>query len=260
MPKTAAPVTANPLDRFKLASALAVPRVIAASVGGPGSGKTRFWLTAPEPIVFQSLDWGMEGVVDKFQEEFMEANEGRPKDIRVVDYDWAPSAQDEKQAGFQEAAIKLRDRFIDEFLFSCEHAKTVVWDKETDVWNLFRYAEFGAPKGDAARDFDKANQLMRKYINYPKKLTINFGLIEDVKDKWVSQNKKDGVQRAGFREVEGLVHVDLWHERREGKFYTLVGKARGKGASEVQDKEFANLDVPTLGMMLFPETDLQDWL
>lgn len=257
MAKTA-PVPANPLDRFRMTNALAVPRIIAASVGGPGSGKTRFWLTAPEPVVFMSMDWGMEGVVDKFQEDFMEAN-GRLKDIRVVDYDWAPSAEDEKQDGFKEAAIVMRNKFIEDYVFACEHARSVVWDKETDVWNLFRYAEFGSPKGDQAKDYDKANQLMRKYVNYPKKLTINFGLIEDVKDKWVSQNKKDGVQRAGFREIEGLVHVDLWHERREGQFYTLVGKARGKGAADVQDKEFPNLDVPTLGMMLFPETDTEDW-
>jgi hypothetical protein len=250
---------ANPLDRFRMTTALAVPRIIAASVGGPGAGKTRFWMTAPEPVVFQSLDWGMEGVVDKFQEDFAEAN-GRLKQIRVRDYNWAPTAEDEKQDGFQQEAIKLRNEFIADFLVACEHARTVVWDKETDVWNLFRYAEFGKPKGDQARDFDKANQLMRKYINHPKKLTINFGLIQDVKDEWVSQNKKSGaVQRAGFREVAGLVHVDLWHDRREGKFFTLVGKARGAGAADVQDKEFENLTVTTLGMALFPETDVEDW-
>jgi hypothetical protein len=250
----------NPLDRFKLATSLATPRIIAASVGGPGAGKTEFWLGAKPPIVFMSLDHGLEGVVDKYQERYAEEHEGAMKDIRVVEYDWSPTKEDEAQDGFKDEAIKLRNKFIEDFEFACKHARTVVWDKETDVWNLFRYAEFGTPKADVPRDFDKVNQTMRKYVNYPKKLTINFGLIQDVKEEWASQNKKTGgVKRAGFREVEGLIHVDLWHERREGKFYTLVGKARGKGAADVQDKEFENFTFTQLGIALFPDTEVEDW-
>lgn len=252
--------TANPLDRFKLATSLATPRIIAASVGGPGAGKTEFWLGAPAPVVMMSLDHGLEGVVDKFQERYAEAHDGDLKQIRVVEYDWAPDASDEKQDGFQDEAKKLRDRFIDDFTVACAHARTVVWDKETDVWNLFRYAQFGSPKADVARDFDKVNQTMRKWLNHPKSLSINFGLIQDVKEEWASQSKKTGgVKRAGFREVEGLVHIDLWHERREGKFFTLVGKARGKGAADVQDKEFENLSFAQLGMLVHPDTDVDDW-
>ena len=148
-------------------------------MGYAGSGKTEFWLTGPGPVVVQSLDWGLEGVVEKFQDT---------KDIRVIDYDWAPSAEDEQTDCFKDQAIALRNKFMEDFLFACRHARTVIWDKETDVWNLVRYAEFGAPKADVPRDFDKANQYMRKYVNHPKKLTINFGLIEDVREEWVSQN------------------------------------------------------------------------
>jgi hypothetical protein len=251
--------TANPLDRFKLATSLATPRIIAASVGGPGAGKTQFWLGAPAPIVFMSLDHGLEGVVDKFQEDYKEQH-GELKEIRVVEYNWAPSQKDEQEADFQKQAVTLRDQFINDFELACKYARTVVWDKETDVWNLFRYAQFGSPKAEVARDFDKVNQLMRKTINHPKSLTINFGLIQDVKDEWASQSKKTGtVKRAGFREVEGLIHVDLWHERREGKFFTLVGKARGKGSADVQDKEFENYTFTQLGIALFPDTDVEDW-
>ena len=244
----------SPLDRFRRSSSAtvtSVPRLIVASVGGPGSGKTQFALTGPGPIVLQSLDWGHEGVIEKFHDK---------KEIRVVDYDWAPTKEDEQTEGFQEKAKKLRDQFIEDYVIACSAGRTVIWDKETDVWNLFRYAEFGAPKGDKARDFDKANQAMRKYVNWPKKLTINMVFIEDVRDEWVSQNNKSGaVKRAGFRELEGLVHVDLFHYREGGKFFTTVNKARGEGSATVQDKTFENLTFQQLGMMLFPDSDDTDW-
>jgi len=35
------------------------------------------------------------------------------ENIRVVDYHWAPDMSDERQDGFQQEAVKLRDRFID---------------------------------------------------------------------------------------------------------------------------------------------------
>lgn len=247
-------LTENSLDRFRRSSSqtvTTVPRLIIASVGGPGSGKTQFALTAPGPIVLQSLDWGHEGVIDKFHDK---------KEIRVVDYDWSPSKEDEQTDGFKDKAIEMRDRFIADYLVACQFARSVIWDKETDVWNLFRYAEFGTPKADVPRDFDRVNQLMRKYVNWPKKLAINMCFIEDVRDEWVSQNKKSGgVKRAGFRELEGLVHVDLFHYREGGKFYTTVNKARGAGSDTVQDKTFENLSFQMLGMMIFPDSDDSDW-
>jgi hypothetical protein len=243
----------NPLDRFTLSSPSTptAPRIICAQVGGPGSGKTEFALTGPGPIGLQSLDLGHEGVIEKFNGK---------KEIRVANYDWAPTKEDEQTEGFQLKAKLLRDKFIEDYIFLCQHCRTVIWDKETDVWNLFRYAEFGTPKGDKPRDFDKANQAMRKYVNWPKKLTVNACFIEDVKEEWVSQNAKSGgYKRAGFRELEGLVHVDLFHYREKGKFYTTVNKARGMGSALVQDKTFENLTLPMLGMMLFPDSEESDW-
>lgn len=243
--------TVSPLAEFPLAPSLAVPRLLASTHGGVGAGKTRFTLTGPAPIVVFSFDDGTEGVV----EEFVEAG----KEIRLSRYDWTP-ANDEEPEALQELAIELRERYIRELTLALDHARTIVVDKEGDLWNMFRYAEFGAPKADVPRDFDKVNGLMRKYLTKPKKTTVNFFAIQGVKDEWASQNKKSGAQvRAGFQETPSIMNVDLFHERRKGKFYTTVLKARGPGAKDVQDVEFENLDIPTLGQMLFPETDASDW-
>ena len=239
----------SPLDRFPLAPSQALPRIIASSWGSEGTGKSWFWLTAPPPVVVLSLDQGTEGVVEEFRQAC--------KDIRVVNYDWAPSAE---ESFTQEQAIRLRRQFIDDYQAACACARTVVWDKETDVWNLFRYAEFGAPKADVPKDFDKVNTLMRKYLQLPKKLTINFGAIQSCKDEWVSQSKKSGARvRAGFSETPGLLHIDLFHERINGRFFTTIGKVRGPHAQSLTDQQFENLDIPTLGMMLFPNADEAIW-
>lgn len=247
---TARATVASPLDRFPLAPIAAVPRILAVSCGDIGTGKTHFWATAPAPIVFHSFDHGTEGVVESFREA--------GKDIRVVEYEWTPANDDDD---LQQLAIRLRDKFIEDIKISVANARTVVIDKETAMWNLFRYAEFGAPKGDVAKDFDKVNALMRKYIHIPKRYTCNFGCIQDVKEEWVSQSKKSGgFQRAGFRETPGIMNIDLWHERKNGKFTVTVGKGRGPNAKAAQDQTLEEpFDFATLGMMLYPESEESDW-
>jgi hypothetical protein len=242
------------LDRFKRATASAVPRIIGASSGEYGSGKTHFWLGAPGPIVIMSFDKGLEGVVEKYQDE---------KEIRIAEYEWEPT----DDSFDQEEAIKLRDQFIEDFYFAAMHARTVIWDKETDIWNLVRYSEFGGPS-ERPNNFDRLNQRMRKYVNHPKKLTINFGLVQSLKDEWVSVTKANGKEggastgnrkKAGFKEVDGLVNVVLSHESNGDQFSVTVEKARGIGSAAVQNKTFPNMTFSELGMALFPDTDVPDW-
>lgn len=245
------------LDRFKRATSTAVPRIIGSSAGENGSGKSHFWLSAPGPIVVFSFDKGMEGVVEKFADE---------KEIRVAEYEWEPT----DDTFSQEDAVALRDQFIADYYFACEHARTVVWDKETDVWNLVRYAEFGGPS-DRPNNFDALNQRMRKYANHAKKLTINMGFVRGYKDEWVSVTKQNGKEggastgarvTAGFKELDGLANVVLRHsyDTKARTFKTHIpAKARGIGSDEVMGMTFDRLTFTQLGMMLFPDTDVPDW-
>lgn len=232
-------------------------RVIGRSYGEVGTGKTHFWLTAPGPIVVQSLDQGLEGVA---LEEF-----GK-KEIYPIEYDWHPTEEMS-----QAEAIEIRDKFIKDFEFACKHARTVLWDKETDVWELFRYAEFGEPN-DSPRNYPKLNQRYRKYVNLPKALDINFGLIQGMKDEWktVSKRKSSGeVVSAGaatgnrvaqgYGDLDGLVHVNLQHRREDGKFYINVGKARGPASTDMQDSEQCNISFAEFGQLLFPDSSDEDW-
>ena len=59
-------------------------RLITATVGEPGSGKTSWWLRgAPCPIIVLSFNKGLEGVV----EEQVQAG----REIYVREFEWAPA-------------------------------------------------------------------------------------------------------------------------------------------------------------------------
>ncbi len=242
--------------RFVKADAPVKNRLIWASWGGPGTGKTHFALTAPAPIVVFSLDRGLEGVVEGFQKK---------KDIYVAEYEWSPTEDLDQQE-----AIDLRDKISEDFEAAIQSARTVFIDKETDLWELFRYAEFGAPN-DSPRNYPALNQRYRRLINMAKASDINFGCLQGMKAEWGAKvNKKTGAQgaaatgamiRAGFGELEGLVHIDLHHtyDKSDKSYVIEVGKSRGPGGYEVQGEVLSGMDFPTLAQLVFPESDEDSW-
>lgn len=245
------------LDRFAKVATVAKPRLIWAGFGEVGTLKTSWGLSAPGPIVIQSLDRGLEGVVEEV---------AKTKDIRVCEYDWSPTddmAQDE--------AIRIREAIIEDFDVAVGCARTILWDKETQIWEVFRYAEFGAPNG-APRDYGALYQRYRRLFNTAKASTVNFGVIQGMRSPWgekikngkPSLTKSSERERKGMDEVEELVHINIEHFRDETaepgtQFKLRIGKARGPGARDVQYKTFNYMDFASLAMMIFPDSDDEDW-
>lgn len=250
--------TKDPLaSRFERSGGLLKHRLIARSYGEVGTGKTHFWLTAPGPIVVQSFDQGLEGVA---------LEQYALKDIYPIEYDWSPT----KDLS-QDDAIALRDTFIEDYEYALKHARTILWDKETDVWELFRYAQFGEPN-DAPRNYPQLNQHYRKIVNMAKATDVNFGLIQGMKDEWITVKKRKASgevteagaasgrrKSSGFGELDGLVHLNLFHDRLDGKMSITVGKARGPGGHDIQDQTFEDLSFAEFAQLVFPESDEGSW-
>lgn len=255
--------TSNEWSRYTKASTEGRQRIIAASFGEAGTLKTSFWLTAPGPIVIQSTDKGLEGVVDVYLKTLSDET-GKTKDIYVVEYDPAVGVM------AKEEAEEIRDKIVNDFEHALQHARTVVWDKETQVYEIFKYAEFGAPK-DAPQNYYELDQRYRHVINLAKDTDINFGLIQGMKTPWVPKvNKKTGTQgavpsvdervRRGMREIEELVHINIEHTTdTDGAFILKVGKSRGPGAREIQNQTIPYVDFPSFAQLVFPDSVLEDW-
>lgn len=254
MPK---PTKSATVGRFTKAAQPVRHRLIGSSYGADGTGKTFLWLSAPGPIFIQSFDFGLEGVVEQFQ--------GR-KDVYVREYDWTPGKTGLTQAD----AVALRDQFIQDYELALNEARTLIWDKETEVWELFRYAEFGGPN-EAPRNYPELNQRYRYYIRRPYERGLNFGLIQGVKEKWISERDPGSgklkphntgeLVRTGFGELQNLMQINLAHTREGGAFAYRVGKCRQNSALQDETFTFEAGDNPFVGlaMMVFPDTTEVDW-
>lgn len=240
--------------RFKKADNTLKHRIIANSVGEVGTGKTHFWLTAPGPIVVQTMDLGLEGVVEPFTAQ---------KDIYVADYDIGQTIGE----SFTHAkAVESRNKFIEDFEDAIQKAHTIIWDRETDVFRLFQFAEFGTDDAYGAappKDWDKLKDTIRRMIAMAKASDVNFGLIQGMRNEWKKAGKVMGQTGAriasGMEDIDALVHINLFHVREGKDFSISVGKSRGPGAGDVQGETFAGIDFPTLAQLIFPDSQAEDW-
>lgn len=254
-------------SRFVKAGTDVRHRIIAASFGEVGTGKTTWWLGAPAPIFIQSFDRGLEGVVEGIAAD---------KDIRVAEYELMNPDGTELD---QDRGIEVRDQFEEDYLYALKHARTIVWDKETDVYDCFKYAEQGSVYGDSGTkplDWDKLHGRLRRLINAAKATDVNFGLIQAMKNDWKkggtnANTGKRGIVstgdrvRKGMADVESLVHINIEHVRVPGgegepsKFLIRVGKSRGPGSKDVQDQEFENVTFSEFAQLVFPDSSPEEW-
>lgn len=245
---------ASEWDLYVKADKPAKARIIGASFGEVGTLKTSFWLGAPGPIVVLSFDKGLEGVVEPFQDL---------KDIYVKEFDWVTAPGHEPD---QKQAIDMADEFTEVYEHAIHHARTVIVDKETDMFSVFKYAEFGAPEKGRPDDWDKLKAKIRRLFNMPKALDINFGLIQGMKNEWKQQlNMNTGKQgiaqtgnrvRSGMDDVDAIVYTNIEHFRdaKTNSFMMNVGKSRGPGGRDIQYTTLPFLTFPELGQLIFPET------
>jgi len=233
-------------------------RLFGTSWGEPGSRKTSFWLEGPAPVGVLSFDKGLEGVADRILREQPD------KEIYVKEYDWVPS----EETGVEDAQ-EVWSQYETDYKAFLQNCRTVLIDKENDLWQLCRYAN-GLTGGDEQRDFDKANLQYRRLINLAKATNVNVGFIRGCKDEWGSITKTNGQRgkgptgnrvQAGFKELSGLVHLELHHFGLSPDSWRVeVGKVRGPGGFELAGQEFASLSFPEFAQLVFPDSDESEWV
>lgn len=253
----------SPFARYEKATTAIKPRLIGLSIGEVGTSKTSFWLGAPGPIVIQTLDQGLEGVVERVAGD---------KEVYVATYDLGQKVGEEYTHA---KAVIARDKFVTDFEVAISHARTIIWDRETDVFKLFFFAEFGTDDAFAAapaKDWDKLKEKLRRLIRMAKASDVNFGIIQGMKNEWGKKvNPKTGAQAAtqtgnrvpdGMEGLDSLVYITLEHTRVNGEFAVTVGKSHGPGALDIQDQTFTGemATFQSIAMMAFPDSDESDWV
>ncbi len=238
--------------------------IAASSQGEGGAGKTHFWLTAPDPIAYFLFDpGGLKGLKDNplFKE----------KDIRVIDFskmlDFGRLPKPERMV----RALEAMELFDESWPVALKNARTAVIDKEDKLWETIRYA-YDEVDSPTPKNFYELNMQYSGLVVQAEAASMNLGLIRGMRDTWGKVGvSREGKPQQGFtgvmkprgqKEVPELVQINLEHrwdnDDREFKVKVL-DKCRLGNAVNLLGKEFPMLDFPTLGLMLYPESDPSDW-
>lgn len=226
-------------------------RMIVRSWGPEKSGKNHFGFTMPGPIAGLYRDpGGTEGVVEKFA-----VAPFGPKEIRQKYYPF------KKDTFTQAQACEVRDAFIGDFRRMLKVARSIQFD-EAETWEVFRYAEFGA-KSDAPRNYDELNGRYLNLLQEAYDSGVNLHCIQKVTQVWGEDSrgkpKPTGEYRAtGMKELRYLVQVNIEHSwTKETGFVCRVDNCRQN--MQLAGEEYPALDFPTLGQLVFPDSEASDW-
>lgn len=240
--------------------------------GQPKVGKTHLALTAPGPIAIQSLDFGTEGVVDKFESE---------KDIMVKEYDLAydftiTTRGDESSAQAAEVRDKYWKPFVDDAEEFFKNFRTVVWDTASEVWEMLKLAYFGKLEKNPQLAYGPVNAEYKALCRLANTYRTNFVLCHQqgkvyknvTDDKGRLQSiETDQWKRQGNNKIGNLVHsyVEQTFQQPEkdhrgnvtkpGTFYTEILGARY--APDQVGIKLERVDWDTLMSILAPH--VEDW-
>lgn len=239
-------------------------RTIALVTSEVGSGSTRFALTGPGPHLYQSFDRGLEGT----KEDVERAGLLSPN-FDEREYAWEP---DDKGKFDKELAIEIRDRFTDDLREALGAGyRLITWDKEDQVWQVFRYAEFGAETGQP-RDFAALNRRYLKLINMVKDSDASLIAIDSLRTPWETGpngklQKTNRRERRGFDDLDraAMVEIHMRRERNSGQdpshigpeYYFDIGKCRQN--SGLQDQTIPAMTFVEFGQLLVPGSTEAEW-
>ncbi len=269
----------NPADSFALAESAKAYRTILRVAGERGTGKSRLIFTGPEPVFQFSFDQGEEGVVEDF---------ASTKEILVRDYDWDPNTIkcDPKDYAIESKkyAAEIRDHYEADLAYAiATGAKrkkpfTIGLDKETDLWLLYRYAEFGGPS-DAPKNYEELNRRYISMLNEVKSCRYaNLIVVQGMKDEWGAvvevvngQKKKKPYQTgrrvpSGFDRIDEIVFAEIMTHRENGanfyfdfraSFDPEFGKCRQN--TQLSGERLPAMTLPELGTMLIDGSTEEQW-
>lgn len=268
----------SPFAGYEKATAAFTPRIILLLTGEVGCGKTDFALGAPGPIVVHTFDQGTEGVIEE--------HVARGKEIYLAKYDLGVEPGQEVTHA---AVVELRDQFIANFEQDISRARTIVIDRETDLWNYHVFAESGTDDKFAAvsaKDWPKIKAKLRRLTAMAKASKINLIYTQGMRNTWskvvnpktgnTTSVPDGGRQPDGMDTVEADVHIvaDLRrvdHPEGPSQFYLHIGKSRGPGSKMVQGQTFEVVkasddeDAPQpfgfseFAQLVFPDTSSENW-
>lgn len=246
--------------RFERANEPAKRRLIMALDGREKSGKSDFALRdTPAPIAVINTDIGLDGVIQKFQDE---------KEIYKSDYimDFPTSGDPNKIA---EKANTVWTAAKRDYFGALENKqiRTLVVDTATELWELLRLARFGKLTQVMPHHYGTVNAEFRNLLDRAYDYDKNVLLLHKLKKEY--KEGKDGKgnptgrwERAGFGDTGHRVQVNArtWRDKDDGEFHLLIQDCRQNEALFNEDFTAPMNSFSFLASAVFPDTTPEEWI
>jgi len=253
------------------------PFLILSLEGLDKSGKTNFGFTAPKPLLYQSTDFGDEGVIQKF------SGQGQILRPRKGDYKLdVPTILDRTDpAAMQEVYRPVVERWIADYRAAIAMGvRTVVWDKASEFWQWIRLMHYGRQSAGQSNYqlTAQANSYYRDLVREAAVAGVNLLLLNELvpvfdsyrEDGKVKFFKTDKLESNGNEKDPQLITARLrlrYHapERDTDGAVTAKGKFTAEVRSCRDDytligKTISSPDFLTLASLLVPAvTDIEAW-
>jgi hypothetical protein len=203
-------------------------RLIVSGSGREKQGKTHFALTAPDPIIFISIDIGTEGVVNKFQAE---GKKVFVYDVRVP--------KGEKQEVYDSLWKDIKKRL--EVVYAMNQG-TVIIDTASEAYELARLAHFGKLTQVLPHHYTVVKAEWREFLRLAYDSNMNSVFLHKLKPKYVDNVRTREYEIAGMDEIPYLVQCNIRMYKEQGKFCTLIENCRQNPALDGQIMREPNND------------------
>jgi hypothetical protein len=270
-------------SRFSLPT-IQKPFHILSVAGLAKSGKTHLGASAPGDVGFQSLDFGTDGIIQKFPEKAIYVAEyGVSVDLA------ADEALKEKAPNYDKLADEQAMRitretwkpFKDDFtcLLQEKSIKSIVWDRADEVNEVLRLANFGRLERNPQLAYGLVNAEYKGLVRQASAARKNLIMLHAMDTKYktiVDQNGKeksvptDELKRCGNSRADFLVHsfIELTYTEpvRNAKNEIIKPSSRkckilrARLNPPVDGMVLESPDWVTLMMFLMPDVPSEAWL
>ena len=231
------------LDGFRTAAEACETNAIVLGVSGDrGAGKTHLGgsATSQGKVAFQILDMRHHGVLPKFPMDRIVAAEYRFH-VPPRAYTYSKESSDNPKPNdpdIKQAATVMRkevNRFIDDFKRALDNVRTVVWDTEPELWEMFRGATFLNRFGRIAKvpqnAYGEVNAEFSHLIRMARDAGVNLVLLRYLKDEYANDKRTGKKIPAGFPAVTRLADVLVRMSENTNKPGEFVGEITKSGWS-----------------------------
>lgn len=218
------------------------------------SGKSYFALTAPGPISYHDLDFGLHGVADKFP------------DIELYHFEYPFSITNrlpgaEASPPLIERSAALWKDLVRDVMASTERCRTVVFDQGTRMWNLLRLARLGKLTQVPALQYVNVNSEFDDFIQRVHRSPANIIWLHRMKPVYEKNEKTALYERAGYDGLGYDVDVVLqpFYDPKAG-FTLRIAECRANRKLDGTVLNEAEISFAKVASLIYPNSEERNWI